>query len=128
MITPRVPDVLADLAGLLLRNAMPDVPDGERATNLGLAAALLGVAAEVWDGAAQNLVDENQALRVLLKEKGRDEDLRLSALRAQNDRLRAALVEAHIAAEAAGDKKTQEAIWAELRASTERRKLSISLV
>ncbi|MEO8114866.1 MAG: hypothetical protein ABI655_10815 [Phenylobacterium sp.] len=127
-MTPNVSAVLADLAGLLLRNAMPGVPDGERATNLGLSAALLGVAAEVWDGAAHNLVGENRALRTLLALPGQDDDLRLSALKAENDRLRAALIEAHAAAEAAGDRPRQEAIWAELRASTERRKLSISLV
>lgn len=53
---------------------------------------------------------------------------RLSVLKAANDRLRAALIEAHAAAEAAGDTGRQEAIWAELRASTERRKLSTAPV
>jgi hypothetical protein len=49
-------------------------------------------------------------------------------LRAENERLRALLIAAQTAAEAAGDLARQEAIWAELRASTERRKLSISPV
>jgi hypothetical protein len=127
-MTPTVPAVLAELAAILMRNAMPGVPDAERASNLGLSAMLLSVASEVWDSAAANLVDENRALRVLLGEAGDDADLRLSALRTENDRLRAKLIDAQIAAEAAGDTVRQDAIWAELRASTERRRLSISLV
>jgi hypothetical protein len=127
-MTPNVPSVLAELAQLLVRNAVPGVPDAERASALGLSAMLLGLAAEVWDGAAHHLVQENRALRGLLHLPGEDGDLHLSALRAENDRLRGALIEAQIAAENTGDTARQEAIWAELRASTERRKLSISLV
>lgn len=127
-MTPSVPSVLAELSALVLRNAMPGVPDAERASNLGLTAMLLNLAAETWDSAAAILVEENRALRSLLGEVGDDGDLRLSALKAENDRLRGALVEAQAAAEAAGDTARQEMIWAELRASTERRKLSISLV
>ena len=127
-MTPSIPSVLSELANLLMRNAMPGVPDAERASALGLSAMLLNLSAEVWDGAAHNLVEENRALRVLLDRPGQDEDLHLTALRAENDRLRAQLIEAQIAAEASGDIARQDAIWAELRASTERRKLSISLV
>ena len=127
-MTPDVPSVLAELAQLLMRNAVPGVPDAERASALGLSAMLLSLSAEVWDGAAHNLVVENRALRSLLDLPGEDGDLHLSALRAANDRLRGALIEAQIAAENAGDTARQEAIWAELRASTERRKLSVSLV
>jgi hypothetical protein len=127
-MTPSVPSVLAELAQVALRNAAPDVPPAERAASLGLAAALLTVAAEVWDGAAARLVEENRMLRDLLGDPGADVDLRVSALQAENERLRAALIAAHIAAEDAGDTARQDAIWAELRASTERRKLSISLV
>ena len=127
-MTPEVPAVLAELAAVVARNAMPGVPEPERASELGLTAMLLGLAAEVWDGAAARLVEENRALRALLSDTGADEDLRLSKLKAGNDRLRAALIEAQIAAEQAGDQARQEAIWAELRASTERRKISVSLV
>jgi hypothetical protein len=127
-MTPDVPSVLAELAQVALRFADPAAPPAERTANLGLAAALLHVAAEVWDGAAARLVEENRALRALLELEGVDEDLRISALTAENDRLRALLIAAHEAAEQAGDAARQEAIWAELRASTERRKLSISLV
>lgn len=127
-MTPSVPSVLSELANLLMRNAMPDVPDAERASALGLSAMLLSLSAEVWDGAAHSLVEENRALRILLDRPGQDDDLHLSALRAENDRLRAQLIDAQIAAESSGDISRQDAIWAELRASTERRKLSISLV
>lgn len=127
-MTPEVPAVLAQLAAIAGRNAMPGVPDPERASDLGLTAMLLTIAAEVWDGEASRLVEENRALRVLLPADGADDDLRLSALKAENKRLRALLIEAQIAAEAAGDAARQDAIWAELLRSTERRKLSVSLV
>ena len=127
-MTPDVPSVLTELAQLLMRNAAPGVPDAERASALGLSAMLLNLSAEVWDGAAQNLVVENRALRGLLNLAGADGDLRLSILRAENERLRALLIDAQIAAETAGDTSRQDAIWAELLASTERRKLSISLI
>ena len=127
-MTPSVPAVLAELAALLVRNSVPGVPDAERANALGLSAMLLGLAAETWDGAAANLVAENRALRALLAEAGADEDLRLSALKADNDRLRALLIDAHIEAETRGDTEREAAIWAELAALTERRKLSTSPV
>jgi hypothetical protein len=127
-MTPDVPSVLSELAQLVLRNAAPDVPDGERANALGLSSMLLALAAEVWDGAAENLVQENRVLAALLADTATESDLRLSALRAENARLRGLLIEAHIAAELAGDTAREDAIWAELRASTERRKLSVSLV
>ena len=127
-MTPAVPSVLQELAQLLMRNAAPEVPDGERANALTLSAMLLSVAAEVWDEAADSLVRENRALAILLDEVAAEDDLRLSALRAENARLRGLLIVVQIAAEEAGDTARQNAIWAELRASTERRKLSISLV
>ena len=127
-MTPDVPSVLSELAGLLVRNAAADVPDAERASALGLSSMLLALAAEVWNGAAENLVQENRTLAALLDDTASEASLNLSALRAENARLRAKLIQAHIAAEQAGDIAREDAIWAELRASTERRKLSVSLV
>lgn len=127
-MNPPVPAVLAELAGLMIRNAMPGVAEAERASDLGLSAALLGVAAEIWDRQAHILVEENRAVRALLGEVGADGDLHISALQAENDRLRAALIQAHAAAEAAGDKARQAAIWTELVAATERRRLSTAPV
>ncbi len=125
---PDVPSVLGELAQLLIRYAGPGVADAERASALGLSSALLAMAAEVWDGAAQTLVQENRALARLLDDAACEADLRLSVLRAENARLRGLLIAAQTAAETAGDVARQTAIWAELRVSTERRKLSVSLV
>jgi hypothetical protein len=127
-MTPDVPPVLFELAGLLLKNAQPGVPEPERASDLSLSAALLMVAGEIWDRGAAILVEENRAIRALLHIQGDDPDLRLSVLQAENNRLRARLTEAHAAAEGAGDTARQDAIWAELVASTERRKLSMAPV
>lgn len=127
-MNPPVPAVLAELAQLLARNAAPDVPPAERASDLGLSAALLGLAAEVWDRQAHLLITENRALRALLGETGEEADFRLSVLKTENDRLRAALIAAHVAAEASGDTGREAALWAELVASTERRRLSTAPV
>lgn len=121
---PEIPAVLASLADLLMKNADPSVPPAERASDLGLSAALLQIAAEAWDGAAHNLVEENRAIRALLGEAGADPDLRVSVLQAENDRLRAALIALHARAEAAGDQALQDRIWAELAAGAERRRIS----
>jgi hypothetical protein len=123
-MNPPVPPVLAELAGLLMKNAVPDVPEPERASDLSLSAMLLTIAGEIWDRQAHILVEENRAVRTLLGEAGEDADLRLSVLKAENDRLRAALIEAQAAAEASGDTGRQDAIWTELIAATERRKLA----
>ncbi|MBS0334183.1 MAG: hypothetical protein JSS35_15545 [Proteobacteria bacterium] len=127
-MTPAVPSVLGELAQLLMRNADPAVPAAERTTALSLSAMLLALAAEVWDGEAERLATENRALAGLLPDRADETSLKVSALKAENDRLRARLVAEQIAAEQAGDTARQDAIWAELKASTERRLLSISLV
>lgn len=139
---PDIPAVLAELAGLVARNAVPDVDPAERAGALGLSAALLGLAAEAWDGAAQRLVEENRALRALLASagdwasrdawlaEGGDDDLRISALSAMNARLRAALIDLHAAVERDPSPEARELeaeIWEELRRSTERRLMSGAL-
>ena len=117
---PDVPSVLVEMAQLLVRNADPSVPPAERAGALGLSAALLGFAAQSWDGAAHNLVQENRAIRKLLGLQGSDDDLRISALSAENGGLRQALIVRHAEVEGQ-DLAMEAAIWAELVASTERR-------
>lgn len=139
---PDIPAVLAELAGLVARNAAPDVDPAERAGALGLTAALLGMAAEAWEGAAHRLVEENQAIRGLLADAGeragrnaalavsRDDDLGISVLSDANARLRAALIELHAAVETdeTPEARSLEArIWEELRRSTERRQMSSAL-
>lgn len=139
---PDIPAVLAELAGLVARNAAPDLNPAERAGALGLSAALLGMAAEAWDGAAQRLVEENRALRALLSDAGdlagpdtalagaEDDDLRISALSAANARLRAGLIALHAAVEAEDSPEAralESRIWEELRLSTERCHMSSAL-
>ncbi len=123
-MTPEVPAVLAELAALAMKNADPAVPPAERSSDLMLGAMLLMMAAETWDRQAHILVEENRAVRGLLGEAGEDADLRLSVLAAENRRLRARLIERHAEAETAGEAALCDAIWAELAASTERRRIS----
>jgi len=127
-MNPQVPSVLLELAGLLQRNAMPGVPPAERASDLGLSALLLSVLAETWDRQAHILVEENCAIRALLGETGADADFHLSALQAENNRLRAGLIDLQARAETAGDAALQDRIWAELVATTERRRVSTAPV
>ena len=139
---PDIPAVLAELAGLVARNAAPDLDPAERAGALGLSAALLGMAAEAWDGAAQRLVEENRALRALLSDAGdragldaalagtEVDDLRISVLSAANARLRAGLIALQAAVEAEDSPEAralESRIWQELRLSTERRRMSSAL-
>src|SRR6185437_12212781 len=112
-MTPEVPAVLSEVAQLLARNAQPGMPEPERANALTLASMLLALAAETWDGAAEMLVQENRAVAGLLGDAAAEGGLRLSALRAENARLRGLLIDAHVAAEATGDTARQKAIWAE---------------
>ncbi|MFN3521753.1 MAG: hypothetical protein ACK4YQ_05860 [Phenylobacterium sp.] len=144
-MTPKIPDVLHELAALVARNAMPDVDPADRASALGLSSMLLSIAAQEWDRAAARLVEENAMIRALLAEApgalgegelgerlwdlsaSQEQDLRICALEASNAVLRAALIELHAALEAApgeAARRLEAAIWEELRASTERRQVA----
>ena len=133
---PSVSAVLIDLAGKVAGGAAPDMNPVDRASTLGLSAMLMGLAAEAWDSAAHHLVMENRAIRRLLAQgaayvapppEAPEEDFRLSALAAENGRLKGALITLHAAVEGR-DTALNDAIWAELRASTERRKIQGSAV
>jgi hypothetical protein len=117
---PSVSDVLMELSALVARNAAPDIPPADRAGALGLTAALLAIAGRHWDDAAHNLVHENRELRKLLGLSGQDDDLRIPALTGENARLRAMLIKRHAEIEGK-DQQLEDAIWAELAASTVRR-------
>ncbi len=123
-MTPQVNSVLIELAALMARCAEPAMPEAERGHALRMTAGLLAMAGERADAAADWLVRENRALAGLLDDSADESSFRVSDLHAENSRLRAGLIEAHIAAERAGDTARQDAIWAELVASTERRALS----
>lgn len=148
-MTPAVSQVLADLAGRVARNAAPNVPAADRAGELGLSALLLGLAAEMWDGAAEILVQENADLRGLLASGARvwrddarrrwlealaserDDSLRLSALQTANAELRVALIALHAQLERQDDPEAralEAEVWRTLVVASDRRRLSGSPV
>jgi len=137
--------VLADFAARFGGEIAPQVQPAYLAAAIGMSAGILGMIAEDWDRAAARRVEENRAVRGLFADaaalglepglasrlaalaEGNDDDLRLSALEAGNEALRAALIELHAAVEAmdgAAAKALNDAIWRELAASTERRRMS----
>jgi len=144
---PDIPVALQKLAGLLLLEVAPAVGVDYLQRNTGLTAIMLQVVAEEFERAAARRVEENGALRALFRDAapvvsdaglrerleaaaaGADADLRVSALEAANASLRAILVELHAHVESLGSpdaRRVDDAIWAELRRSTDRRLISLS--
>jgi hypothetical protein len=139
---PYVTEVLAFMA----RNIPTWLPEIEPAFLRGRLSNVLGaisMMAEDVDNGVPRRLEENQAFRALfrdgaaivsdrglasrLSEEGAktSDDLRLSALDADNDRLRGLVIELHAHVESRDDepaKALNEAIWQELKRSTERRK------
>ncbi|MDR3512825.1 MAG: hypothetical protein P4L73_14410 [Caulobacteraceae bacterium] len=134
--------VLGYLAGLMVQTIAPQVQPQYLAGVIGMSGMLLGMAAQEWDRAADRLVKENRAIRGLFRQAervgldadlaqevralagGQDDDLRISALESVNTGLRAALISLHAAVETrtdAASRALNDAIWAELSASTSRR-------
>ena len=62
---PNAEEVLRGVAVSLMTYVLPEVESAYARTQLGIIAALLGVAANDWDGSAQRLVDDNASLRTL---------------------------------------------------------------
>jgi hypothetical protein len=137
--------VLADFAQRFGAVIAPQVQPAYLAANIGMSGGILGMIAEDWDRAAARRVEENRAIRALFKQaaglavepvlatklatlaEGNDDDLRLSALEAGNEALRGALIALHAAVEAmdgSAAKALNDAIWAELSVSTQRRRLA----
>jgi hypothetical protein len=146
-MTPDVGQVLTHLAGTLLMEVAPLIPVDYAQKNTQLAAMLLTACVEEWDRAVERRVEENRALRSLFRAalaevadpelRRRLEEavaeaelpLRVSAQSRENDRLRSLLIELHAHVEeldSPGARRLEDAIWQELRRSTERRRLSIS--
>ena len=144
---PDVPLALQKLAGSLLVEVAPAVGADYLQRNTGVSAIMLQMASEEWERAAARRVEENEALRALFRDAAaavadaqlgrrlaeaagtRDADLRVSALEAANAALRALLVELHAHVETlAGPaaRRVEDAIWAELRRSTERRAMALA--
>lgn len=137
---PDIPAVLEDVARKLRETILPDLK-GFQANMVGMTAAMLDMAAEAWDGAADRLVQENAALATLLaqgsdltgdpafRDAAREEaqDLKISTLERINDQRRRALIALQARIET--DQNAQalnSAIWDELRASTERRGVALA--
>lgn len=94
---PEVPLALSELANRLRTDLLAELT-GFRANVAAMGAAMLDMVAQEWDGAAARLVRENGQFRSLIDRGaalysgtaagGDDVDLRISALTAENDRLR----------------------------------------
>jgi len=137
---PTVPHVAGELARRLRTEILPELT-GFPANVVGMGAELIDMIGQQWDSAAANLVAENRAFRAVLARggallgdaaltaagQGADEDLRISALTAQNDRLRAALIPLHARIEdTPGDdaRALEDAIWSALRDSVQARQIA----
>ena len=138
--------VLEQTALLLALDTAAAVQPRYRQAGVGMLAALLIAVREEFDRAAARRVEENAVLRELFAHgasivadaalaarlraaaASHDESLRVPALDASNQALRALLVALHAHVEALATPEAREldaAIWLELAASTERRKLSL---
>ena len=139
---PPVGPVAARLATKLSQDIAPKL-EGFNAGNAAMMGAMLQMISEEWDRAASRLVEENVAIRAILRRAadvlgdatlreaaaGDDKDLRISSLDAANDRLRRQLTDVHARVEerqGAEARALETAIWDELRASVARRRISIA--
>jgi hypothetical protein len=137
---------LRSLARLLAEEFAPNAVDDYARTELTRHGGLLGVVDEAIDSAAAWRVEENRAMRHLfslalqvpgldslatplgVEAGGEDTELRIRSLETTNRRLRGLLTELHARLECIeGDaaRALEDAIWRELSASTERRRLSL---
>jgi hypothetical protein len=138
--------VLDGVGATLIVDVVPLIAASYGQQALAGCAALLATAREEIDRAAARRVEENQALRRLFAEAcgvvsdvelvarlaeaaaGVDASLLVSDLDRANRALRALLVDLHVRVEALPDaaaRRLEAAIWQELRASTERRRIML---
>jgi hypothetical protein len=128
-VRPSVPDAARQLAEVLRSNVVPAL-SGFQAGNVGMTAQMLDMIAERWDNAVALLHEENTAIQRLLQVGGRTvslgQNLRVSALEADNATLRAELITLHTEVEqreGAEARGLEAEIWAELTRSVERRRV-----
>ena len=138
--------VLERVMQSLLTEIAPAVQPAYRQATVTMHAMLLASIREEYDRAAARRVEENRALRALFGEaapavrdpdlaarlasasRAEDPSLRVPELDAANQALRRLLIELHAHVEEAGGaeaRRVESAIWRELAASTERRKLAL---
>ncbi len=142
-------DRLLEVAALeLIGRIGPALPTSYQQFSTSALGALLLATREEFERGAARRIEENAALRRLfddsravvedtaLRERLEtaareiDDDFTIGALEARNAALRGLLIELHAHAEdldTPAAKRLDEVIWSELVASTERRKLSLSL-
>ncbi len=144
---PDAGQVVERVTQSLLGEIAPTVEPSYRQASVSMQAMLLVAVREEMDRAAARRVEENAALRALfaqgaplvpdaaLRERlssaadARDPSLLVPELEAANQALRALLIELHTAVEVLEGTAARDldaAIWRELAASTERRKLSVA--
>jgi hypothetical protein len=129
----------------LLMRVVPEISPAYHQGTVGMIAAMLAMAAEEWDRVASRRIEENAAIRAIIRRAApevpdsglrarlesmvhaSDSDFRISALERSNCDLRAALIELHAAVERQVGPRAREIedeIWRELSKSTERRRFS----
>ena len=145
---PSVPLVLNGLARTMLMDLLPMTTHAYGAQTLQLSGALAMMCAQEFDRAAARLADENATLERLFADAAevvRDGDLRrdlqavaaaaspgllVSALHERNRSLRELLISLHAQVETLqgeAARALEARIWAELTASTERRRLDMAM-
>jgi hypothetical protein len=145
-VKPEPAHALERLMQALLGDVMPNVQPSYRQASVMAHAMMIGVMREEIDRAAARRVEENAALRALFADaapvvkdaalrervaaaaRSADASLLVPALEDGNRALRALLIELHAhVEELPGDaaRRLDAAIWRELAASTERRKLGL---
>lgn len=137
---PNSQELLRGVQSSLITYVLPELQTEYARTELMLAHLLLGIVAGEWDGAAQQLIDDNAALRELAHRGSEsageplatdlrtlsaetDHSLRLSELSACNDRLRDAIGRLGVAlqdADAPSQRELRAAVIARLRLEAER--------
>ncbi len=144
---PDVTEMLAQAAQTLLADVAPKLGSEYEQRSVAILAMLLPAVSEEFDRAAARRVEENAVLRRLFADskpvvrdpslrgrldeaaRGADASFSVRALSAANEALRGLLVELHAAVEeipTPAARALEDRIWAELRASTERRRLSFA--
>jgi len=145
---PNTEDLLRGLQASLLTYVLPEVQTPYARTELMITYALLGIAANEADGAAQRLVDDNAAMRELARRAAEalpadasalaaelrslagetDASLRLSNLSAANERLRDAIGRLGVLLEGRDEPPLRElraAVIERLRAEAESRNYQV---
>lgn len=146
---PDPPIVLRGIGQTLATRVLPELRTPYGFQTVGLSAGILNMIAQEYDRAAARLVEENDVLRQLFADAldvvGDDDvcrrlreavdesparDYRVSTLQAENDGLRALLIDVHAAVEGLESEQGRamtEQIWDELMESTRRRHVASGL-